>query len=298
MSRKCGFKSVRETLAASLAAGLFCVAALSSALGAEEARDAIPNFSAPGVSWELDNPFSDLTNSEFLPVPGDPGPGPVRQHPDYPYDGDITRRMADTSNPILQPSVKEQMDVEVARVLEGMQARSSTGIPFIPTSRCWPGGVPGLHLYTAAVQYLQTPDQVWLLSNRGELRRVYLNVPHSDEPGFSWYGESVGHYENGDTLVIDTIGLDDKGPIDRLNTPHSRQLHVVERHRLIQDGERMRVTIHVIDPGVFTMPWNAMVEYARVSGSWHEWICAENAGDYHFSAGALVPIPSDDMPDF
>ena len=298
MSRKYGFKSVIETLAVNLVVGLFCVTALPPPLGAEETHEAIPNFSPPGVSWELDNPLSDLTNSEFLPVPGDQGPGPVRQHPDYPYDGDINRRMADTSNPILQPSVKVQMDVEVARVLEGLQARSSTGVPFIPTSRCWPGGVPGLHLYTAAVRYLQTPDQVWLISGRGELRRVYLNVSHSDEPEFSWYGESVGHYENGDTLVIDTIGLDDKGPIDRLNTPHSRQLHVVERHTLIQDGERIRVTIHVTDPGVFTMPWDAMVEYARGSGLWSEWVCAENAGDYHFPAGALVPLPTDDMPDF
>jgi len=43
------------------------------------------------------------------------------------------------------------------------------------------------------------------LSKRdAEVRRVYLDVPHSKDPGYSWTGESVGHYENGDTLVVDT----------------------------------------------------------------------------------------------
>jgi len=44
-------------------------------------------------------------------------------------------------------------------------------------------------------------------------RRIYLNVPHSKEPKPSWYGESVGHYE-GDTLVVDTIGQNDKTFVD------------------------------------------------------------------------------------
>ena len=277
--------SRRGALAGCLAAGLFGTA-LASAESAE--TDTIPNFMPPNVQWELDNP-GDTTG--FNKLPGDPGPGPIVQHPDYPYDRITNRRMADTTNPILQPWVREKMAAEVARVLAG-------GIPFIPTSRCWPAGVPGLHVYSAEVQYLQTPDQVWLLNNRHEMRRVYLNVPHREDAGYTWYGDAVGHYENGDTLVIDTIGLDDKGPIDRLNTPHSKQLHVVERHTIVNGGERMRVTIHVADPGVFTMPWTAMVEYARVSIPWEEWICPENVGDYHIAAEELVPIPSDGLPDF
>jgi len=40
-----------------------------------------------------------------------------------------------------------------------------------------------------------------------QVRRVYLNVPHSKNPDPAWFGESVGHYEGGDTLVVDTIGL-------------------------------------------------------------------------------------------
>ncbi len=273
---------------------LFGSAALisSPALAADDAPlpASIPDLSSGGISWDLDNPFGD-SNSAFLRIPGDEGPGPVLQHPDFPYDGETTRRMADTTNPILQPQVKERMDVEVARVMAG-------GIPFIPTSRCWPGGVPGLHVYTSNNFYLQTPDQVWILNMRGEIRRIYLNVAHSDEANYSWYGESVGHYEGGDTLVIDTIGLDDNGPIDRLNTPHTRRLHVIERHQLVDNGNRMRISFNVVDPGVFTQPWNAMVEHARETTEWIEWVCNENSVEYFIPDEELVPVPSATHRDF
>jgi hypothetical protein len=250
----------------------------------------IPDLSSNGISWDLDNPFGD-SNSAFLKIPGDPGPGPVLQHPDFPYDGETTRRMADTSNSILQPAVKEQMDLEVARVMAG-------GIPFVPTSRCWPGGVPGLHVYTSNNFYLQTPNQVWILNMRGEIRRIYMNVGHHDAKDFSWYGDSVGHYEGGDTLVIDTIALDDKAPIDRLNTPHTRQLHVVERHSLVDGENRMRITMTVADPGVFTQPWNAMVEHTRDNTEWIEWACNENSTEYFIPESELVPVPSATKRDF
>ena len=264
----------------------------SAAMAADDAQPSasIPDLSSGGVSWDLDNPFGD-SNSAFLKIPGDEGPGPVLQHPDFPYDGDTTRRMADITNPILRPAVKERMEREVARVMAG-------GIPFVPTSRCWPGGVPGLHVYTSNNFYLQTPDQVWILNMRGEVRRIYMNVGHSEEANYSWYGESVGHYEGGDTLVVDTIGLDDKGPIDRLNTPHTRRLHVVERHRLIDGGNRMRIAFNVVDPGVFTQPWNAMVEHARENTDWLEWVCNENSVEYFIPEDELVPVPSATRRDF
>ena len=92
---------------------LGCVAVISMApLAAGEAQEsaAIPDLSTNATSWDLDNPFEG-TNSAFLKIPGDAGPGPVLQHPDFPYDGETTRRMADTSNPILQPVVKEAIDI-------------------------------------------------------------------------------------------------------------------------------------------------------------------------------------------
>ena len=66
-----------------------------------------------------------------------------------------------------------------------------------------------------------------------DVRRIYLDVPHSENPKPSWYGESVGHYE-GDSLVIDTIAQNDKTFVDYYRTPHSTKLHVVERWKVME----------------------------------------------------------------
>ena len=97
-----------------------------------------------------------------------------------------------------------------------------------------------------------------------QMRRVYLNVPHSADPKPSWYGESgQSRYENSDTLVVDTIGMNDRTYIDNYRTPHTAQLHVVERFKLLPGGDALEVKVHVEDPGAFTTPWNAIQRYRR-----------------------------------
>jgi hypothetical protein len=121
---------------------------------------------------------------------------------------------------------------------------------------------------------------------------VYLDVPHSANPKPSWYGESVGHYE-GDTLVVDTIGQNDRLPVDVYRTPHTEKLRVVERWRMIDDGKMMEVTFTVDDPDAFYQPWSGMRRYRRVPLETTETICAENNQhlfDYH------IPLAS--KPDF
>jgi hypothetical protein len=255
----------------------------------------IPDLSADGISWRL------VGGTQFNKVPGDPGPGPIVNHPDYVYEHGDVNRVPDITNPILQPQIRARMEVEQKRVMAG-------GLPFVPTSRCWPGGVPGLHVYPAQVVYLQTPKQVVILNGRGEFRHVYMDVPHSVGPDFSWYGESVGHYENGDTLVIDTIGLDALGPIDRYNTPHSKQMQVIESHTVAPDASKVTVTFTVDDPGTFTMAWQGQVvnERARerdASGNqvpmqWTEYSCNENSEEFFIPPEELVPVPHDDVRDF
>ena len=83
-----------------------------------------------------------------------------------------------------------------------------------------------------------------------EFRHIYLDVPHSANVKPSWYGESVGHCE-GDTLVVDTIGQNLKTFVDAFRTPHSENLHVVERWRLIDGGKTLEVKITVDDPDAF-----------------------------------------------
>jgi hypothetical protein len=140
-------------------------------------------------------------------------------------------------------------------------------VPFRARERCWPVGVPGFATYSpvAAFYFIQTPKVVTIVNVGGpEIRRIYMNVPHSENPKPSWYGESVGHYEGGDTLVIDTIGLNDRTFIDNYRTPHTTQLHVVERLKLTDGGKAIDISMMVDDPGAFTAAWSATQRWTQV----------------------------------
>ena len=200
---------------------------------------------------------------------------------------------SDLHNPILQPWVVERLKKSNQIVLDGKT-------PFSPRERCMPAGVPGVDVYSRLrpVYLLQTPKEVVFI-NEGDaqIRHIYLNVPHTKNPKPSWYGESVGHYENGDTLVVDTIGLNDKTFVDNYLTPHTDRLHVVERFQLQPDGKTLRVTVTVEDTGAFTTKWTAIQTYKqRAQPNMLEAACAENPTD--FLQASDYPIPQAAKPDF
>ena len=268
----------------------------STALWPAAARE---DAAIPNLVLNSDSGWMEI-GDELLPPPS--GPGPVTNDPRYPYidNGQARRRgiqptyrVADLNNPILQPWAKEQMKKANDEVLAGK-------VPFRPRERCLPAGVPGFLVYTLVepFYFLQTPKQVTIINNGNvESRRVYLNVPHSKNVKPTWYGESVGHYENGDTLVVDTIGLSTKTFVDNYRTPHTDQLHVVERFKLSGDGKGIEVLITVEDPGAFTTPWSAIYRFRRIDGrQLHEEVCAENNLNY-FNYD-VAPMPTATPPDF
>jgi hypothetical protein len=173
-------------------------------------------------------------------------------------------------------------------------------VPFRARERCWPIGVPGFVIYSLVepFYFYQTPGKVTIVNPGGpEVRHIYLNVPHSAAPKPSWYGESVGHYEGGDTLVIDTIGISNKTFVDNYRTPHTSKLHVVERLKLVEGGKAVQISMTVDDPGAFTTPWSATQRWRRVTrGPITEEPCNENNTD-HFNH-SLIPTPMADKPDF
>ena len=259
-------------------------------LGAAPQQSAIPNFSSAEFGW--------LADTEFLPPAS--GPGPVTFDKAHPYvrnntpgQPNATFRISDVTNPILQPWVAERMRKDNEEVLAGKFA-------FTARSTCYPAGVPGFLVFgegARTVYFIQTPGKVVMI-NEGDqqVRHIYLNVPHTARPKSSWYGESVGHYENGDTLVIDTIGLNDKSFIDNYRTPHTDQLHVVERWKLAGDRRSIEVSIRVEDEGAFNMPWQARQIYMRSNqGPITENICAENNP---ILGEGVVPIPTAAQSDF
>jgi len=92
---------------------------------------------------------------------------------------------------------------------------------------------------TQPMYFVQGPKQVvMILTSFNDVRRIYLTDKHSENVKTSWYGESIGRYE-GDTLVVDTIGLDDRTWVDGFGTPHTKQLHVIERWHRIDGGENL-----------------------------------------------------------
>jgi hypothetical protein len=273
-----------------LAAAVFAWPALSS----EGAGEAVPNFNPDGeTAWAADRPASD----DYLPHDKSAGPGPVESDPAHPYvpNGEgrqSTYRVADLSNPILKPWVVEQMKKANDAVLAGK-------VPFIARERCWPIGVPGYVIYNRGqpIHIWQTKDVVVMVNELyQQTRRIYLNVPHSKDLKPSWHGESIGHYE-GDTLVVDTIGFNDRTFVDNYRTPHTTALHVVERFRMIDGGKSLETRIWVDDPGAFNMPWTARSTWRRVNaGRLIEDLCepqVENWFGYD-----VAPIPKDETPDF
>ncbi|HEX3483428.1 MAG TPA: hypothetical protein VHT51_00115 [Micropepsaceae bacterium] len=253
--------------------------------------DAIPDF-APNANtgWQL-------TDDEFIAPPS--GPGPVRSDPAHPYisfyrfptNPRPTFRVADLSNPILQQWTREALRKTNDKALSGKYLA-------IPKERCWPVGVPAFDLLPATpVYFLQTPKQVTMIWTQDhQVRHVFLNANHSAKPKPTWFGESVGHYE-GDTLVVDTIGLSAKTFVDNYQTPHTEQLHVIERFHVIDGGKTLEVNLHVEDPGAFTTPWDAIQRYRRnEAGPMPETVCAENNQD-HFDQD-IGPMPIADKPDF
>jgi hypothetical protein len=270
-----------RTLASTVAAGLLAAWAVPAMA---QQKTTPPVFSPDlTVGW--------VGVGEFLPVPG--GVPPVTNDPKYPYvpngqGRQPTFRIADLTNPNLKPWVKEVMKKDNDEVLAGKVA-------FTPSSSCVPAGIPAfmsLGGNNNAVWFLQTPKEVWIMrAADSQVRRVYLDVPHSAHPMLSWYGESVGHYE-GDTLVIDTIGLNTKTFVDAYRTPHTEKLHIVERWRMANDRQ-MEVTFTVDDPDTYYQPWSGMRRYRRVEQQFAEDICAENnqlVFDYN--------IPAANKPDF
>jgi hypothetical protein len=114
----------------------------------------------------------------------------------------------------------------------------------------------------------------------------------------SWYGDSVGRYENG-TLVVDTIAQDARTFIDNYRTPHTDQLHVVERYRLVDEGKTLEVYIEVEDPGAFNMPWSTRQRYVRsYRNNLKEGICAENNSAWETPNNVGLKTLQADVPDF
>src|SRR5580658_2925118 len=165
-------------------------------------------------------------NSGFEPLPS--GPGPVTNRSRRDGVSDAYQYVGDYANPILKPEAAEVVKKHGEIELSGLAHPT-------PSNHCWPSGVPYI-FFQLGIQMLQQPDKITFLYLRDhEFRQVRMNQRHPAQVTPSWSGDSVGYYE-GDTLVIDTVGVKTDRPLamlDMYGTPYTRALHVVERYRLL-----------------------------------------------------------------
>ena len=147
-----------------------------------------------------------------------------------------------------------------------------------PSQTCEPKGMPYNMQHMLPMDFVQRPNElVILIEERSQPRHIYLDGrKHTpdDELLASSNGESLGHWE-GDTLVVDTVGIMESTLLTVDRIPHSDALHVVERISVSPDGKLMTDVITMSDPKTFTHPYTITMHYQRSPESTQavEYIC-------------------------
>ena len=149
-----------------------------------------------------------------------------------------------------------------------------------PLSHCLPEGMPLVEMAPAPYKIIQTPGIIAMLYERDTTyRQVYTDgrsLPIDPQP--SWLGYSAGKWE-GDTLVVNTNGLNDRGWLDARGHTHSEALRITERfHR--RDFGHMEVQMTFDDPRTYSKPFTIKLQqHLMPDTDLLESYCAENEKD-------------------
>jgi hypothetical protein len=158
-----------------------------------------------------------------------------------------------------------------------------------PEANCLPTGIPRIAPYPWRI--VQTPTHIFFLfeGNIHSFRQIFMNAKHPEDPDPTWYGHSIGSWD-GDTLVVDTIGFNDKFWFDFKGHPHTEQLHTIERYTRTDLGT-LQNKVTIIDPGAYSKPFTVTFDARlRPHEELMEYICQENQQDaQHMSGHADLP---------
>jgi hypothetical protein len=179
--------------------------------------------------------------------------------------------------PIPEPPLRQPF-LDQWRALQAQNAElTKKGLPPPSTGMaCIPEGMPGMMQATFPMEILETPGQVTIIQEAfNQVRRVFLDAPalapQDAEPRFA--GHSTGRWE-GSTLVVNTVGI--KESVRFRNTPHSTQIRITERLRLVNQ-EMLENQVTVEDPEYLTKPWSWTWMYKRWPGyRIEEYVCEDN----------------------
>lgn len=141
-----------------------------------------------------------------------------------------------------------------------------------PEAFCLPGPMP---VWPTFYRFVQTPEIiVQIFEYQGGPRQIFMGREHPENLDPSWMGHSIGWWE-GDALVVDTIGFNDRSWLWN-GYPHTDQLHLVERFTRLNRGQ-MSVHVTVDDPGALATPWELNLTWLLAPGEEVlEYVCNEN----------------------
>jgi len=176
----------------------------------------------------------------------------------------------------------------------GPRAFPDSNDPVNPTTvnaaGCFPPGTPRIYLQPFPMEIVQTPTRVMEIFEFNHfIRQIWTDGrPHNTDLGLTWFGDSIGKWE-GDTLVVDTIGLNDKTWLDRAGHPHSDQLHVTERMRR-PDQSTFQIAVTIDDPKAYTKTWGGTLIFA-LHPTWNitEMVCEDNVNFDEFLKNESKP---------
>ena len=164
---------------------------------------------------------------------------------------------------------------------EALYMRRSQGKELSPTEQCLPAGVPRATLLSEVHKIVQTPGLIIVMHelDGGMSRQIYTDGrPLPEDPTPSWLGYSVGRWE-GDTLVVDTIGFNDRTWLDSRGHPRSEAMHINEKYRR-RDVGHLDVEITIDDSKSYTRPFTFKVTHLlQADSDILEYVCNENEKD-------------------
>src|SRR5579863_5937339 len=154
-----------------------------------------------------------------------------------------------------------------------------------PETNCLPTGVPRQAPYPWKV--IEAPPYIYFLfeGNIHSYRQIFMDGrKHPANPDPTWYGHSIGHFED-DTLVIDSVGFNDKFWFDFVGHPHTEQLHTIERYTRTS-LENLTEEVTIDDPGAYKNPFTIVSSHRLLPGDeLMEYICQENNRDVRHLVG-------------
>jgi hypothetical protein len=159
-----------------------------------------------------------------------------------------------------------------------------------PQANCLPSGVPRGNPYPW--RFVREGDRLYVLyeGNIHSFRQIFLDGRgHPEDPDPTWWGHSIGKWD-GNTLVVDTVGFNDKFWLDYLGHPHTEKMHTIERYTRT-DMNTLQIEVTIDDPGAYTKPFTTTGRARLMPGEeLMEYVCQENNIDLiHVNAPAQLP---------